>query len=78
MLLHACSSDTKVFLMTLSLTLCDSTVNQNRHVDIDKNSPLRGRTLGFLGPTNPLRMALFHFLVHPFIISSLLHWQIPD
>jgi hypothetical protein len=35
--------------------------------DIGKNSPLRGRTLGLLGPTNPLRITLFHFLVHPYV-----------
>jgi len=27
--------------------------------------PIRGRTLGFLGPESKLRRALFHFLVHP-------------
>ncbi|KAK7018498.1 Ion transport protein-domain-containing protein [Favolaschia claudopus] len=33
--------------------------------ELAQSLPLRGRTLGFLGPTNPFRMACFNFLVHP-------------
>ncbi|KAI0698022.1 Ion transport protein-domain-containing protein [Cytidiella melzeri] len=32
--------------------------------DLSKVMPIRGRTLGFMGPTNKLRLALFRFLVH--------------
>lgn len=28
--------------------------------------PLRGRALGFLGPTNPLRLRLYKLLIHPY------------
>lgn len=28
--------------------------------------PLRGRALGFLGPTNPLRLRLYTLLIHPY------------
>lgn len=28
--------------------------------------PLRGRALGFLGPTNPLRLRLYYLLIHPY------------
>lgn len=33
--------------------------------DLKQNLPVRGRTLGFLGPKNWLRLSLFHFLVYP-------------
>jgi voltage-dependent calcium channel len=33
--------------------------------DLKQNLPVRGRTLGFLGPKSRLRIALFHFLVYP-------------
>ena len=33
--------------------------------DLKKVLPIRGRTLGFLGPESKLRCALFDFLVHP-------------
>ncbi|TFK22492.1 high-affinity cell membrane calcium channel [Coprinopsis marcescibilis] len=33
--------------------------------DLRQVLPIRGRTLGFLGPDNSLRRALFRFLVHP-------------
>ena len=33
--------------------------------DLKKVLPIRGRTLGFLGPESKLRNALFDFLVHP-------------
>jgi hypothetical protein len=32
--------------------------------DLNQNLPLRGRTLGFFGPTSSLRFALFRCLVH--------------
>lgn len=31
-------------------------------------SPIRGRTLGFLGPHNPLRLALYKFLIYPYVV----------
>jgi len=33
--------------------------------DLKQALPIRGRTLGFLGPNSKLRLSLFHFLVHP-------------
>ncbi|KAF4622122.1 hypothetical protein D9613_009466 [Agrocybe pediades] len=33
--------------------------------DLKKVLPIRGRTLGFLGPTSKIRLTLFNFLVHP-------------
>ena len=30
--------------------------------------PIRGRALGFLGPENKIRLALFNFLVHPYVL----------
>ncbi|KDR66929.1 hypothetical protein GALMADRAFT_258813 [Galerina marginata CBS 339.88] len=33
--------------------------------DLKKVLPIRGRTLGFLGPDSKVRLALFNFLVHP-------------
>lgn len=39
---------------------------ENQQVpDLKKVLPIRGRTLGFLGPESKLRHALFDFLVHP-------------
>jgi hypothetical protein len=32
--------------------------------------PLRGRTLGFLGPTNPVRLAMYRILVQPYVLHS--------
>jgi hypothetical protein len=36
--------------------------------DSRKLPPIRGRALGFLGPTNTLRLTLFRFLVHPCVL----------
>ncbi|OBZ73075.1 hypothetical protein A0H81_07105 [Grifola frondosa] len=33
--------------------------------DLSKTLPIRGRTLGFLGPTNRVRLAMYQFLVYP-------------
>lgn len=33
--------------------------------DLRKELPIRGRTLGFLGPQSRVRLKLYHFLVHP-------------
>jgi hypothetical protein len=33
--------------------------------------PLRGRALGFLGPTNPLRLRLYKLLIHPYACFKL-------
>lgn len=33
------------------------------------STPLRGRALGFLGPTNPLRLRLYKLLIHPYVCS---------
>jgi hypothetical protein len=33
--------------------------------DLKQALPIRGRTLGFLGPDSKLRLSLFNFLVHP-------------
>jgi hypothetical protein len=30
-------------------------------------SPLRGRTLGFLGPSSRMRLAMYRFLMHPYV-----------
>jgi voltage-dependent calcium channel len=40
--------------------------------DLGKLPPIRGRTLGFLGPTNRLRQALFRFMVHPCVLICLI------
>ena len=44
--------------------------------DLSKTLPIRGRTLGFLGPTNRVRLALYHFLVYkwtePLILLSII------
>lgn len=33
--------------------------------DLSKTLPIRGRTLGCLGPTSTLRLAMYRFLVYP-------------
>lgn len=33
--------------------------------DIGKDMPIRGRTLGFLGPQSRVRLTLYHILIHP-------------
>lgn len=33
--------------------------------DLKQVLPIRGRTLGFMGPDSKVRLALFNFLVHP-------------
>ena len=36
--------------------------------DLKQVLPIRGRALGFLGPDSKVRLALFNFLVHPYVI----------
>lgn len=45
--------------------------------DLRTAIPIRGKTLGFLGPESRIRIALFRFLVHP-CVSYYIAWQIPD
>ncbi|KAI0338514.1 hypothetical protein BDW22DRAFT_1362860 [Trametopsis cervina] len=40
--------------------------------DLSKAMPIRGRTLGFMGPANKLRLALFRFLVYGWTEPSIL------
>ncbi|KAF9005006.1 Ion transport protein-domain-containing protein [Cyathus striatus] len=40
--------------------------------ELSKKMPLRGRTLGFLGPENKVRLALYGFLVHPWTEPTIL------
>ena len=45
--------------------------DKEQHLDVDSylsnHLPIRGRTLGFLGPTSRLRLSLYNFLVHPYV-----------
>ena len=34
-------------------------------LEVSRALPIRGRTLGLMGPTNKLRLAMYKFLVHP-------------
>lgn len=34
-------------------------------LDLSRTLPIRGRTLGFMGPTNSIRLAMYKFLVYP-------------
>ena len=34
-------------------------------LDLSRQLPIRGRTLGFMGPTNRVRLAMYRFLIHP-------------
>ncbi|KAJ6452267.1 Ion transport protein-domain-containing protein [Mycena sanguinolenta] len=46
--------------------LPDDKKDEDDHLpDLAETLPIRGRTLGFLGPTNKLRLACFNFLVYP-------------
>ncbi|KAJ7199602.1 Ion transport protein-domain-containing protein [Mycena pura] len=46
--------------------LPDDKRDDDEHLpDLAKSLPIRGRTLGFLGPTSRLRLACFNFLVFP-------------
>ncbi|KAJ7243891.1 Ion transport protein-domain-containing protein [Mycena haematopus] len=46
--------------------LPDDKRDEDDHLpDLAQTLPIRGRTLGFLGPTNKLRLACFNFLVFP-------------
>ncbi|KAF8146237.1 Ion transport protein-domain-containing protein [Mycena galopus ATCC 62051] len=46
--------------------LPDDKKDEDDHLpDLAQTLPIRGRTLGFLGPTNKLRLACFNFLVYP-------------
>lgn len=38
---------------------------QPEALDLSRSLPIRGRTLGFMGPTNRVRLAMYRFLVHP-------------
>ncbi|KAF8962909.1 high-affinity cell membrane calcium channel [Flammula alnicola] len=40
--------------------------------DLKQALPIRGRTLGFLGPESRVRLALFNFLVHPYTEPGIL------
>jgi len=37
--------------------------------DLRKSLPIRGRALGFMGPTNPVRLLMYRFLLFPYVIS---------
>lgn len=37
--------------------------------DLRKSLPIRGRALGFMGPTNPIRLLMYRFLLFPYVIS---------
>ena len=39
--------------------------------DLRKSLPIRGRTLSFLGPTSPVRLFMYRFLLFPYVVS---HW----
>ncbi|EKM51357.1 uncharacterized protein PHACADRAFT_263452 [Phanerochaete carnosa HHB-10118-sp] len=34
-------------------------------LDLSRTLPIRGRALGFMGPTNRVRLAMYRFLIHP-------------
>lgn len=44
--------------------------------DLAQTLPIRGRTLGFLGPTSSIRLGMYHFLVYewtePIILLSII------
>ena len=50
----------------------EATTDENEGVqsDLKQIFPIRGRALGFLGPDNKFRLALFKFLVHPYVQVS--------
>jgi hypothetical protein len=37
--------------------------------DLRKSLPIRGRALGFMGPTNSVRLFMYRFLLFPYVIS---------
>ena len=37
--------------------------------DLRKSLPIRGRALGFMGPTNPTRLFMYRFLLLPYVVS---------
>lgn len=37
--------------------------------DLRKSLPVRGRTLGFMYPTNPIRLFVYRFLLFPYVAS---------
>jgi len=37
--------------------------------DLRKSLPIRGRSLGFMGPTNPTRLFMYRFLLLPYVVS---------
>jgi len=39
--------------------------------DLRKSLPIRGRALGFMGPTNTIRLFMYRFLLFPYVVS---HW----
>jgi len=36
--------------------------------DLRKSLPIRGRALGFMGPTNPVRLFMYRFLLFPYVL----------
>lgn len=36
--------------------------------DLRKSLPIRGRALGFMGPTNPVRLFMYRFLLLPYVV----------
>ncbi len=40
--------------------------------DLSKVIPIRGRTMGFMGPTNSIRVALYKFLVYRCVVCLVL------
>lgn len=43
---------------------------EEQEEDLKEVFPIRGRALGVLGPENKIRLALFKFLVHPYVQFS--------
>ena len=37
--------------------------------DLRKSLPIRGHTLGFMGPTNSIRLLMYRFLLFPYVVS---------
>lgn len=49
----------------------DDDVDEFPLPDLTQNLPIRGRTLGFLGPNSTVRLACFNFLVYPCVVTRL-------
>lgn len=59
-------------------TFADEDAKEESMYDMRRRLPLRGRTLGFLGPTSRVRSAMYNFLVYPCVPRPFFNFTMID